>query len=251
MIDAVDRLIAERQTMDHGLSVGLTTAVVGHVLVVLACIVLPALLPKPQLIRPQTAFAVILPRGGGGSPKVEEAAAPQPRPEPKAAEQVAPPPKIVKPPHEEKHQGLAPPPDPKKTHSRPEPPQPAAAAASAASASSVLPGGARGLSIGPPGPGVPNGADSGGDWYLAGVQRRIWSIWTTQLKPQTQVPVIVSFVILADGNVTDVRVLQPSGVTLVDFAAQRAVQSAAPFTSLPRDYGTDRLTIQAVFKPIQ
>jgi len=218
--------------------------------VVLACIVLPALLPKPQLIRPQTAFAVILPRGGGGSPKVEEAAAPQPRPEPKAAEQVAPPPKIVKPPHEEKRQGLAPPPDLKKTHSRPEPPQPAAAA-SATSASSVLPGGARGLSIGPPGPGVPNGADSGGDWYLAGVQRRIWSIWTTQLKPQTQVPVIVSFVILADGNVTDVRVLQPSGVTLVDFAAQRAVQSAAPFTSLPRDYGTDRLTIQAVFKPIQ
>ena len=118
MIDAVDRLIAERQTMDQGLSVGLTTAVVGHVLVVLACIVLPALLPKPQLIRPQTAFAVILPRGGGGSPKVEEAAAPQPRPEPKAAEQVAPPPKIVKPPHEEKRQGLAPPPDLQKTHSR-------------------------------------------------------------------------------------------------------------------------------------
>jgi TonB family protein len=98
---------------------------------------------------------------------------------------------------------------------------------------------------------VPNGADTGGDWYLAGVQRRIWSIWTTQLKPQTQVPVVVSFVILADGNVTDIRVLQPSGVTLVDLAAQRAVQSAAPFTSLPRDYGTDRLAIQAVFKPIQ
>jgi TonB family protein len=251
MIDAVDRLIAERQAMDRGLSVGMTTAIVGHVVLVLACIVLPALLPKPRLIRPQTAFAVILPRGGGGSPKVEEAAAPAPRAEPKTAEQVAPLPKIVKPPHEEKHQGLAPP-DAKRNHLRPEPPQPAAAAVSTASASSVLPAGARGLSIGPPGPpGVPNGADSGGDWYLAGVQRRIWGIWATQIKPQTQVPVIVSFVILADGNVTDVRVLQPSGVSLVDFAAQRAVLSAGPFTSLPKDYGTDRLAIQAVFKPMQ
>lgn len=250
MIDAVDRLIAERQALDHGLSAGMAAAVVGHILIALACIVLPALLPKPQLIRPQTAFAVILPRGGGGSPQVQEAAAPvPPRPEPKAAEPAAPPSKIVKPPHEEKHQGLAPP-DAKKNRPRPEPPQ-AAAPASAAAASSVLPGGARGMSIGPPGPGVPGGADTGGDWYLAGVQRRIWGIWASQIKPQTQASVIITFVILADGNVSDVRVLQPSGVSLVDFAAQRAVLSAAPFTSLPRDYGTDRLEIQAVFKPVQ
>jgi TonB family protein len=62
--------------------------------------------------------------------------------------------------------------------------------------------------------------------------------------------VVVSFAILADGNVTDVRVIQASGVSLVDFAAQRAVLNAGPFTPLPKDYGTDRLTIQAVFKPV-
>jgi protein TonB len=250
MIDAVDRLIAERQAMDRGLSVGVTTAVVGHILIAVACIVLPALLPKPQLIRPQTAFAVILPRGGGGSPPAEEAQAPAPRRETKSPEPTAlPPPKIIKPPHEERHQGLAMP-DAKKGRPSPEPPQPAARA-SAATIDSMLPGGARGLSIGPPGPGVPDGANSGGDWYLAGVQRRIWSVWAAQIKPQTQVPVIISFVIHADGSVSDVRVLQPSGVSLVDFAAQRAVLNAGPFTPLPRDYGTDRLEIQAVFKPVQ
>jgi len=250
MIDAVDRLIAERQALDHGLSAGMAAAVVGHILIALACVVIPALLPKPQLIRPQTAFAVILPRGGGGAPQVQEAAAPAPpHAEPKAAEPAAAPPKIVKPPHEERHQGLAPPPDQKKNRARPEPPQPAAAASTAAG-SSTLPGGARGLSIGPPGPGVPNGADTGGDWYLAGVQRRIWSIWATQIKPGTQVSVVISFAIVADGNVTDVRVIQASGVSLVDFAAQRAVLNAGPFTPLPKDYGTDRLTIQAVFKPV-
>jgi len=49
--------------------------------------------------------------------------------------------------------------------------------------------------------------------------------------------------------VTDVRVVQSSGVTLLDLAAQRAIASAAPFGPLPRNYGTDRYTIQALFKP--
>jgi periplasmic protein TonB len=247
MIDAVDRLIAERQAMDHGLSVGMAAALAGHLLIGLACVVLPALLPKPQLIRPQTAFAVILPRGGGGTPAAEEAAQPAPRPEQRAPEPPARASKIIKPPREEPRQGLAAP-DARKARPRPETER---AAPTAAGGATVLPGGARGFTIGPPGPGVPDGADTGGDWYLAGVQRRIWTIWASQVKPQTQNPVLITFTILADGSVTDVRVLQPSGVSLVDFAAQRAVLAAAPFAILPRDYGTDRLPIQAVFRPTQ
>jgi TonB family protein len=247
MIDAVDRLIAERQAMDRGLSAGVAAAVAGHVLIALGCVVLPALLPKPQLIQPQTAFAVILPRGGGGSPTVEENAGPVRRPEQKPPEPPARASKVVKPPREERREGLAAP-DAKKTRGKPEPERNAPAASGTPS---ILPGGARGFTVGPPGPGVPGGAETGGDWYLAGVQRRIWSIWATQIKPQTQASVIVSFTILADGSVVDVRVLQPSGVSLVDFAAQRAVQAAAPFATLPKDYGTDRLQIQAIFTPTQ
>jgi outer membrane biosynthesis protein TonB len=46
-----------------------------------------------------------------------------------------------------------------------------------------------------------------------------------------------------------VSVVQSSGATLLDLAAKRAVFSAAPFGPLPKDYGTNRKTIQALFKP--
>ena len=115
----------------------------------------------------------------------------------------------------------------------------------ATGASSTTPG----LEFGPPGVGVPDGTDTGGDWYLAGVQQKIWMIWNQQIKSGFTQPVGVTFTILADGSITDLRVTQPSGTTMIDFAAQRAVTSAAPFGPLPKDYGTNRKTIQALFKP--
>jgi protein TonB len=108
-----------------------------------------------------------------------------------------------------------------------------------------------GLEFGPPGAGVPGGTDPFGDWYLAGVQRKIWTIWAQQVRTDFRQPIAVLFTILADGSVTDVRVVQSSGVALLDLAAQRAVASAAPFGPLPRDYGTNRYTIQGIFKPVQ
>jgi TonB family protein len=107
-----------------------------------------------------------------------------------------------------------------------------------------------GLAIGPPGVGVPDGVDSGGDWYLAGVQQKIWTIWTQQVKGGFNEPIGVTFTILADGSVTDVQVTTPSQATLLNLAAQRAVLSAAPFGPLPKDYGTNRYTIRAIFKPV-
>ena len=59
----------------------------------------------------------------------------------------------------------------------------------------------------------------------------------------------VTFTILPDGNVTAVRVTQPSGASLLDMAAQRAILNAAPFGPLPREYGQNPRTIQALFKP--
>ena len=52
-------------------------------------------------------------------------------------------------------------------------------------------------------------------------------------------------------RVADVQVVQSSGVYLIDSAAQRAVLSAAPFGPLPKDYGTNRITIQGIFKPTE
>jgi TonB family protein len=88
-----------------------------------------------------------------------------------------------------------------------------------------------------------------GDWYLAGVQRKIWSIWNQQLKDVSTYLVTVRFTILSDGKLDNVEVVKSSGIAVLDLAAQRAVYSAAPFGPLPKTYGTDRITIQATFKP--
>ena len=104
-----------------------------------------------------------------------------------------------------------------------------------------------GIEFGPAGPGVPGGSDSG-DYYLASVQRKIWMLWTQRSRPTYARPVTVSFTILANGSVEDVRVVESSGAALLDMAA-RGPSSAAPFDPLPKDYGTNRYTIQAIFRP--
>jgi TonB family protein len=74
-------------------------------------------------------------------------------------------------------------------------------------------------------------------------------LWAQQVKTEMRQPAIVSFTILASGSVADVQLVQSSGVYLLDSAAQRAVLSAGPFGPLPKDYGTNRITIQGIFKP--
>jgi TonB family protein len=81
------------------------------------------------------------------------------------------------------------------------------------------------------------------------VQQKIWVLWNQQIKAGMSQPVTVSFTIQADGTVTDIRVIQSSGALLLDRAAQRAIDSAAPFGPLPKDYGTNRITIEGIFKP--
>jgi protein TonB len=245
VIDAVDRLIAEREAMDRGFSAAAVLSFFGHLVVMLAAILLPTMLPHEPLLKAQTVFAVPLPRGGGGSPTVAEEPAPANEPPAPQKEAPAEKPKIAKPPKEEPRKGL-PAPDAKKVRGS-KPPEPARASGtpSGTGTGNATPG----LAIGPVGPGVPYGTDVSGDWYLAGVQRRIWTIWVSQLKPEVQTEAVVSFTILATGSLTDIHLVQGSGNYLVDAAAQRAVQSAAPFAPLPIDYGTNRITIQAVFRP--
>ena len=106
-----------------------------------------------------------------------------------------------------------------------------------------------GLEFGPPGPGVPTGTDFQGDWYLAGVQRKIWSIWMAQIRDEFKEPITVRFTIMADGSLGPVDVVDARGATLLEMAAKRAVYSAAPFGPLPKSYGTSSYTVQAIFRP--
>jgi protein TonB len=262
--EAIDRLIAERQRLDRGLPVTVLVSLAAHLGIAGLAFALPMLLPHEPPLRVATGFAVVLPRGGGGSPTAAEPPAPGPAPQPAPAVSAAPPPppQVLKPPTTEPKPRALPLPDARRTAKRaPEPPpvagSQAGAPAKAAAPAGGVPGGrgtgpsTPGLEFGPPGPGVPNGTDTGGDWYLAGVQQKIWMVWNQQIKAGLTQTVGVTFTILPDGNVTGVRVTQPSGASLLDMAAQRAILNAAPFGPLPREYGQNPRTIQALFKPAQ
>jgi protein TonB len=267
--DAVDRVIVERAALERGFPGGLIFSGAAHVLILASAFVLPMLLPREPPLKVLDGFAVPLPAGGGGpvnpEPPAPAPAAPEPAPQtlaPAPEPRVEPPPKVLKPPVETPPKNRLPEPDAKPAKKKPPTPEPrpqlsAAERAYTQGATAGAPRGTGrsaatpGLEFGPPGAGVPGGTDAFGDWYLAGVQRKIWTIWAGQVKTDFQQPIAILFTILADGSVTDVRVVQSSGVALLDLAAQRAVASAAPFGPLPRDYGTNRYTIQGIFKPVR
>jgi TonB family protein len=251
--DPVDRLLDERQAMDRGLPGGMMLSLFGHLLLMGGAAGVMFFGPREPPLKVMDGFVVPLPPGGQGQRSVE-AAAPAPAPSaPAPSEAPAPPPeppKVLKPPKEEPRRGL-PEPDARKAKPRPEPtspPRPASSSSQGAGAPTQTPG----FEFGPPGPGVPGGADMMGDWYLAGVQRKIWTVWMQQIKANFTQPITVQFTILADGSLDeDVRIVQTSGVALLDLAAKRAIYNASPFGPLPKHYGTTRYTIQGIFRPAQ
>jgi TonB family protein len=262
--DPVDRLIVERAAMDAGFSSGIGVSVAAHV-VVLALVFLGRwLFPQGPPIKVADGFAVVLPRGGGGVPAAAPPAPAKPAPEsvtPPAPAPVEKPPDVIKPPKEPPPKNRLPEPNaPRSKNKKPEKEPPVTGARPRGVDEKAPVGGTRGgsgtasqtpgLSIGPPGPGVPDGTDTGGDWYLASVQQKIYMVWTQQIKTGFTQPIGVSFTIQADGSVADVRITQSSGATLLDLAAQRSIYSAAPFAPLPKDYGTNRKTIEAIFRPV-
>jgi protein TonB len=256
--DALARLLAEREQLDHGMSATFVLSLCAHLALAGAAVVLPMLLPHEPPLRVADGVLVVLPRGGGGVPAAPAAAAEAPKPAEPAA---PPPPAVLKPPPKaEPPRGALPLPTARGARRATPPPLRAAlppAAASAAKPAGTTPSGTGtapatpGLEFGPPGPGLPTGSDSGGDWYLAGVQQKIWMNWNQQIKAGYTQSVGVTFTILPDGSVTGVRVTQPSGASLLDMAAQRAILNAAPFGPLPRDYGQKPRTIEALFRPSQ
>ena len=256
MNDPVDRLLEERLAMDRGLPGSMLISLFAHLMLVGGAFAVVLLSPHEPPLKVIDGFVVPLPPGGFGRPNPEPPApapsvAPQTAPsEEPPAPKPEPPPKVIKPPKPEPRHGL-PEPDARRVKARPEP----TPAARSASTSSDRPAGRStetpGFEFGPPGPGVPGGTDMMGDWYLAGVQRKIWTIWMQQIKANFTQPITVQFTILDNGSLEDgsVRVTQSSGVPLLDLAAQRAIFNAQPFGPLPKQYGTSRYTIQGIFKP--
>jgi TonB family protein len=254
MKDAVNTILMERQALERGFSGSLLLSGFGHAFL-LAAIIIASLIPPPvPPIDVFNATMIALPRGGRGVPDpAPPKAAEPPKVEPKAEPAVAPPPqKILKPPTKAEPTRALPDPNAKKTKAIEKPPErvieppDAGVMRPGPSATSAT----RGLDLSlPPGVGSPTGTSVGGDYYLASVQAAIWRIWMQQIRGEQNQTVSVSFTILSDGSVTNVQITTSSGVSLLDLAAQRAVTIAGPFRPLPKTYGTDRITVQANFKP--
>jgi TonB family protein len=252
--DAVDRLIIERAALDRGFSRGLVLSIVAHVALVAAAFAGPMLFPKKPIPKIALGMAVPLPPGGGGASAPQP---PAPAPEPAKPEPPAPQPekapKVVKPPKEAERKGL-PAPDAKKSKkAATATPAPAKAAAGVAGGTGTATAAHAfdGLDIGGmPGPGF-GGNDPYGDYYMASVKRKIWTVWRSKITTGMTDPIIIRFTILADGSVTDVQVTQPGNAGHLNTAAQSAVITAAPFSPLPKHYETDRKTVDALFRPQQ
>ena len=87
--------------------------------------------------------------------------------------------------------------------------------------------------------------------YAAIVRDRVAAAWRTadvDARLKTAPTAIVAFELLRNGTVRNVRLVQRSGITSLDFSVQRAVQDAAPFPELPREYNGDMVPVEFQFE---
>lgn len=97
------------------------------------------------------------------------------------------------------------------------------------------------------GPNSPLGTRLG--WYAEIVRQRLAQQWLTNgLDARTeQAPAVVSFVIMRDGSIRNVRLIQGSGNPNIDNTAERAVYQASPLPPLPPQVTDSYIPAQFTF----
>ena len=88
-------------------------------------------------------------------------------------------------------------------------------------------------------------------YYLQIITDRVSSNWFTSLVDpgvQGQFQSVVYFKIYRNGQISEVKVQESSGLRSLDLSAIRAVQRSAPLPPLPSDYGKDYLGIYLIFE---
>ena len=83
-------------------------------------------------------------------------------------------------------------------------------------------------------------------YYQRQMIARIQANWQ-QIPVRGEAKVVIRFTILAQGEVLDAEVETSSGQSLLDRAALRAVQLAAPLPPLPESYPRDRVGVHLLF----
>jgi protein TonB len=94
------------------------------------------------------------------------------------------------------------------------------------------------------------GLDSRFAWYQASVQAALFGNWRRPALDGLvdSIDVRVTFEILRDGSVRDVRVSDSSGIPALDRSALRAVADAAPLPPLPTSWRGSGLSTACVFR---
>jgi TonB family protein len=87
--------------------------------------------------------------------------------------------------------------------------------------------------------------------YTDLLRRAISEKWrTNDVDPMVRnaKPAIVSFDILRNGQVRNVKIVQSSGLATLDFSARRAILEAAPLPELPREFERDSANVEFTFQ---
>ncbi|MGB9835869.1 MAG: TonB family protein [Candidatus Saccharicenans sp.] len=88
-------------------------------------------------------------------------------------------------------------------------------------------------------------------YYLQIIIDRVSSNWFTAINNLDftgEYQSVIYFKILRNGQIADLKIEQPSNLPALDLTARRAVELAAPFPPLPRDYENDYLVIHLIFE---
>ncbi len=88
-------------------------------------------------------------------------------------------------------------------------------------------------------------------YYLQIIIDRVSSNWFTatgHLDYSGEYQAVIYFKILRNGQVADLKIEQPSELPALDLTARRAVELAAPFPPLPRDFESDYLVVHLIFE---
>jgi len=106
---------------------------------------------------------------------------------------------------------------------------------------------------GPGGPGYGAGglANFPYTYYLNIITDRVSSNWFSSLVDpglSGSFQTVIYFRIEKNGQITDVKIEQSSGVTPLDLSAVRAIKASAPFPPLPREYEDAYLGIHLIFE---
>jgi protein TonB len=224
-----------------------TLAVLLHAAVVTAAFAVPYLNRTPPRPIEYVEVTVLPPQALGAE---RPPAPPEPRPEPEPEPQPEPDPepalptperKPEPPPDEDAADEPAPAPDP-----APEPVSDAGRDRSPTTPEGSpegAPGGTSRLGAEVLGP---DGAGFAYDYYLEQMLSQIRRSWVRP--PLEGVRTVVTFRVLADGEIRDAAVRESSGSRSFDLAALRAVRNASPLPPLPASYRRGSLTVNLIVR---